>query len=83
MIIGCRLDAANACCANGELSVLMVVPIAMKKLSSRQPQCTHFPVPSSYPKVADDPSMYCPNVRSIPFGPGPNLMMFVAPALRD
>jgi hypothetical protein len=26
--------------------------------------------------------MYCPNVRSIPFGPGPNLMILVAPGCR-
>lgn len=27
--------------------------------------------------------MYCPNVRSMPLGPGPNLMMFVAPVYRQ
>lgn len=34
---------------------------------------------SAYPKVAAEPSMYCPNVRSIPFGPGPKRTMLVKP----
>jgi len=33
----------------------------------------------AYPKVAADPIMYCPNVRSIPFGPGPKRTMLVKP----
>lgn len=37
---------------------------------------------SAYPKVAADPSMYCPNVRIMPCGPGPYLMMFVAPKMK-
>lgn len=37
---------------------------------------------STHPKVAAEPSMYWPRVRSMPLGPGPNLMMLVAPAQR-
>jgi hypothetical protein len=33
----------------------------------------------AYPKVAADPIMYCPSVRSIPLGPGPKRTMFVKP----
>jgi len=34
------------------------------------------------PKVAADPAMYCPKVRIIPLGPGPNLMILVAPNIK-
>jgi hypothetical protein len=34
---------------------------------------------TAYPKVAPEVAMYWPSVRIIPFGPGPNLIMFVAP----
>jgi hypothetical protein len=33
----------------------------------------------AYPKVAAEPIMYCPSVRSIPFGPGPKRTMLVNP----
>jgi hypothetical protein len=33
----------------------------------------------AHPKVAADPIMYCPSVRSIPLGPGPKRTMFVNP----
>ncbi len=36
---------------------------------------TRFP----YPKVVAEPIMYCPSVRSMPFGPGPKRTMFVNP----
>lgn len=36
----------------------------------------------AYPKVAAEPAMYWPRVLSIPLGPGPNLMMLVAPKMK-
>jgi hypothetical protein len=33
----------------------------------------------AYPKVAAEPAMYCPRVRSIPLGPGPKRTMLVNP----
>ena len=36
----------------------------------------------SYPNVAAEPSMYWPRVRIMPLGPGPYLMMFVAPKMK-
>lgn len=47
---------------------------------SRYSRGDMFDVP--YPNVAAEPSMYWPSVRSIPLGPGPNLMMFVAPKMK-
>lgn len=35
-----------------------------------------------YPKVAEEPSIYCPSVRIMPFGPGPYLIIFVAPKMK-
>lgn len=35
----------------------------------------------THPKVAADPAMYCPRVRSMPFGPGPKRTMLVKPGL--
>jgi hypothetical protein len=35
----------------------------------------------AYPNVAAEPIMYCPSVRSIPFGPGPKRTMLVNPGL--
>lgn len=32
-----------------------------------------------YPKVTPDPSMYCPSVLVIPFGPAPNLIILKPP----
>jgi hypothetical protein len=63
--MGRRLALLKACVAMGELSVLMVVPMAMKK-----------------PKVAADPIMYWPSVRSIPLGPGPKRTMLVNPKMK-
>jgi len=34
---------------------------------------------AAYPKVAPDPSIYCPSVLITPFGPAPNLMMLTEP----
>jgi hypothetical protein len=70
-MVGVRLILLNASVAMGEDSVRMVVPMAMKKLAT--PVSAHLEGSDSgiYPKVAADPIMYCPNVRNIPFGPGP------------
>ena len=69
----------------GELSVRIVVPMDMKKLqeSAVSIHCS-FVIggAKAYPNVAAEPSMYWPSVRSMPFGPGPNLMMFVAPKMK-
>ena len=35
----------------------------------------------AYPNVAADPSIYWPSVLSMPLGPGPKRMMFVAPKM--
>jgi hypothetical protein len=35
----------------------------------------------AYPKVAADPIMYWPSVRSIPLGPGPKRTMLVNPTI--
>ncbi|EAT92346.2 hypothetical protein SNOG_00851 [Parastagonospora nodorum SN15] len=64
-MVGVRLILLKASVAMGELSVRIVVPMAMKK-----------------PKVAADPIMYCPNVRSIPFGPGPKRTILVKPNMK-
>lgn len=34
----------------------------------------------AYPNVAPEPSMYCPSVRMMPFGPAPYLKMLTVPA---
>ena len=36
----------------------------------------------TYPNVAAEPAIYCPNVLIKPFGPGPNRMIFVAPKMK-
>jgi hypothetical protein len=54
--------------------------MAMKKLSACQRMLQSLRV-CAYPKVAADPIMYCPSVRSIPFGPGPKRTMLVKPRL--
>jgi hypothetical protein len=66
----------------GELSVRMVVPMPMKNLfmASAPAPCIS-ERPSSYPNVAADPSIYCPNVRIMPLAPGPYRMMLVAPKM--
>lgn len=35
----------------------------------------------AHPNVAAEPAMYCPRVRSMPFGPGPKRTMFVKPGV--
>jgi hypothetical protein len=80
---GRLLALANASIACACVSVRIVVPMDMKKLFG-QLVCTSYVVFDSiaYPKVAAEPAMYCPNVRIIPLGPGPNRMMFVAPNIK-
>ena len=65
----------------GELSVRMVVPMAMKKLWSLVSMGMRIRRIYAYPNVAADPAMYWPSVRSMPFGPGPNRTMFVKPGM--
>lgn len=56
----------------GELSVRIVVPMDMKKLSVVSTVCRSSSYSNQkYPKVAADPSMYWPSVLSMPLGPGP------------
>lgn len=87
MIIGRPFRACallNASVIIGELSVRIVVPMDMKKLvtlSHRAHTCWEAQR-YTHPNVAADPSMYWPNVRSIPFGPGPYRIMFVAPNMK-
>jgi hypothetical protein len=64
----------------GELSVRIVVPMAMKKLYNVLAQVGQFAVSHAYPKVAADPIIYWPSVRSIPLGPGPKRTMLVNPS---
>jgi len=75
--MGGRLILLKASVTTGELSVRIVVPMAMKKL------CTLSGARVSgwyaYPKVAADPIMYWPSVRIIPLGPGPKRTMLVNP----
>jgi hypothetical protein len=60
----------------------MVVPIDMKKLGGDvSTEVDENVAKMAYPKVAADPAMYCPSVLIIPLGPGPNLIMFVAPEI--
>ena len=70
----------------GELSVRIVVPMDMKKLRqsvivSELDGGRRLYGPA-YPNVAADPSIYWPSVRIMPLGPGPNLMMLVAPKMK-
>lgn len=84
MIMGRPLRICAALKASvriGELSVRIVVPIPMKKLFRCQQMSRAHSRPHTHPKVADDPSMYCPSVLIMPFGPGPYLIMFVAPKM--
>ena len=78
-MVGRLLTLPKACVTMGELSVRMVVPMAMKKLRSTISKCLPDNKGYAYPNVAADPIMYCPSVLSIPFGPGPNRTMFVKP----
>lgn len=63
----------------GELSVRIVVPMAMKKLVHMVSLMYKQGAGYTYPNVVADPIIYCPSVRSIPLGPGPKRTMFVNP----
>ncbi len=63
----------------GELSVRIVVPMAMKKLERLTAVREREGGGGAYPNVAAEPAMYCPRVRSMPFGPGPKRTMLVKP----
>jgi hypothetical protein len=39
------------------------------------------PIAMKKPKVAPDVAIYCDNVLIIPFGPGPNRIILVAPGM--
>ena len=80
-MVGRLLMLPKACVTMGELSVRIVVPMAMKKLHPSVSRCLLDSTGYAYPNVAADPIMYCPSVRSMPFGPGPNRTMFVKPGL--
>ena len=72
-----------ACCE--VVSVRMVLPMDMKNLmqwSAQVPLEDRQPV-HSYPKVAPDPSIYCPSVLITPFGPAPYLIMLTDPTMID
>lgn len=68
----------------GELSVRIVIPIDMKKLCALSGYVITRMKARMYthPKVADDATIYCPRVLSMPFGPGPKRIMFVAPKIK-
>jgi len=78
---GRRRVLAKASIACASVSVLIVVPMAIKNLvvSSQNQINGKSSGSASHPNVAAEPSMYCPNVRIMPLGPGPNLTMLVAP----
>lgn len=52
----------------------------MKKLGESVTGCDNSM--NYYPNVAAEPTMYCPRVRSMPFGPGPKRTIFVAPKMK-
>lgn len=66
-------------------SVLMTLPIDMKNLVPDLPSVRSyfvadlFALSMAYPKVAPEPSMYCPKVLIAPFGPAPYLMILSPP----
>jgi len=68
----------------GELSVRIVIPIDMKKLCALSGYVIIMMNARMYthPKVADDATIYCPRVLSMPFGPGPKRIIFVAPKMK-
>ncbi|EMC98535.1 hypothetical protein BAUCODRAFT_58824, partial [Baudoinia panamericana UAMH 10762] len=72
----------NASVTIGELSVRIVVPIDIKKLIVVSTFLRRGRDDLAHPNVAAEPSMYCPSVRSMPFGPGPYRMIFVAPKMK-
>ena len=74
---------AKAAVMIGELSVRIVVPMDMKKLSNVSMVAQgSIGFPRAYPKVAAEPSMYWPRVLIMPLGPGPKRMMLVAPKMK-
>ena len=92
--MGCRLARANASVAKGELpSVRITAPIDMKKLSSKiaisiqldseryAGQREGQDLKPTYPNVAPEASMYCPNVLIGPLGPAPYLTMLKPPSV--
>jgi len=93
MTNGRRRARANASAANGELlSVRITLPTDIKNLATKQVSavfglrrgyCNDLSVgrdlAKPYPKVAPEPSMYCPSVLIGPFGPPPYLIMVNPP----
>lgn len=61
----------------------MVLPMDMKKLHDQTLAANSKPtaVGTAHPKVAPDPSIYCPNVLITPFGPAPYLMILTEPCI--
>ena len=85
--MGCRLARAYISSTMVDLaSVLITLPIDMKNLTA----CQSCSLPYAdkinhveellYPKVAPEPSMYCPRVLIGPLGPAPYLMMLKPPS---
>ena len=84
MITGRRLDRAKASAACCETeSVLIMLPIDMKKLEGRGTSARVYGGvrlgKGQYPNVAPDPTIYCPKLLITPFGPAPYLMMLTEP----
>lgn len=73
--MGCRLAFANAAVVYGDdASVLMTLPIDMKKLAVEVSDVDNGQDGQgeiTYPKVAPDPSMYWPKVLMTPLCPAP------------
>jgi len=65
MIRGRRRERAKASAAIREVESCRIV----------------LPIDMKNPKVAPDPSIYCPRVLITPFGPAPNLMMLTEPKI--
>jgi hypothetical protein len=70
---GHRGAVCSDCCSNSheeavQASISLVCPL---RWLSR-----------AYPNVAAEPIMYCPSVRSMPFGPGPKRKMLVKPNMK-
>lgn len=63
----------------------MTLPMDMKKLEERLGAIIQEPSQRGkdqpYPNVAPEPSMYCPSVLMMPFGPAPYLKMLTVPKL--
>lgn len=81
-----RFSSSQVCCNRrwctgmiiGLLPARLNASIASLSLSVRMV----VPIAMKKPNVAAEPAIYCPSVRIIPFGPGPYLMMFVAPKMK-